>query len=143
MHPLMIFTNDAMSAHQNMYDHPECPERLSVILDMIKTDMPGIPIETAYPVDDNILLLAHPQSHIDFILDKTPFDGWAMIDADTGMNAHSYDSALLSVGASLQATRAVINGESKTAFALSRPPGHHAEYDTAMGFCFFRADCAS
>ncbi len=137
MKNLTIFTSDKMQAHQNASSHPECPERLKVILDMVKQDFLDVPIETAYPIDESIILLAHPQSHIDFILDQTPFDGWSMIDGDTGMNQHSYDCALLSVGASVQAMRAVMDGETQTAFALSRPPGHHAEYDTAMGFCFF------
>ena len=121
-----------------MPDHPECPARLVKIMEMVEKDFPDIPVETAYPIDEQKLLLAHPQSYIDGILDKAPFDGeWSMIDSDTGMNEHSYNSALLSAGASVQAVQSVMNGEAQTAFALSRPPGHHAEYDTAMGFCFF------
>ena len=137
MNKLTIFTSDKMMAHQNAPYHPECPARLEVIMGMLHTDFSDIPLEDAYPADENTLLLAHPQSHIDFILDQTPFDGYAMIDGDTGMNEHTYDSALLSVGTTIQAVRAVMDDETQTAFALSRPPGHHAEYDTAMGFCFF------
>jgi len=139
--PLIIFTSEAMGAggHENMLDHPECPARLHVIMDMIARDFPDIPIERAFPINEDLLLLAHPQSHLDFILDKTPIDdsGWGMIDNDTGANAQTYDSALLSAGAAVQAVQAVMNGETQTAFAVARPPGHHAEYDRAMGFCFF------
>jgi len=106
-------------------------------MNMIHADFPDIPVEGVYPACESSLLLAHPQSHIDFILDQTPFDGYAMIDGDTGMNEHTYDSTLFSVGTTIQAVRAVMDGDTQTAFALSRPPGHHAEYDTAMGFCFF------
>ncbi len=126
-----------MQGHENMPMHPECPQRLSVIMKMIAQDFPDVPIEDVYPADEDLILLAHPQSHIDFVMDKTPFDGFDMIDADTGANQYTFDCALLSVGAAVQATRAVVRGDTKQAFALSRPPGHHAEYDRAMGFCFF------
>lgn len=137
MQYLTIFTNESMVGHRNMPDHPECPARLKIILEMIKNDFPDTPIENAYPASEELLLLAHPQSHLDFILDKTPFEEWSMIDSDTGMTPQSYDVALLSVGAAVQATQSVMGGETQTAFALARPPGHHAEYETAMGFCFF------
>ena len=137
MHDLVIFTNEAMTKHNQGLGHPECSARLERILDMVKNDMPNIPIEKAYPADENTLLLAHPQDHLDSILDNTPFDGYHAIDGDTYLSPTSYDAALISVGAGVQAVKAVVNGETKTAFALSRPPGHHAEYDTAMGFCLF------
>lgn len=128
-----------MAKHRNSpYDHPECPDRLHVIMDMILRDFPDIPVENTYPIAEDILLLAHPQSHIDDIQDRMPFDGeYSMIDGDTGLNEHSFDIALLSAGTCVQATAAVMNGDTQTAFALSRPPGHHAEYNRAMGFCFF------
>jgi acetoin utilization deacetylase AcuC-like enzyme len=137
MHDLVIFTNEAMTKHNLGLDHPECGARLERILDMVKNDLPDIPIEKAYPANEDTLLLAHPQSHLDSILDNTPFDGYHAIDGDTYLSPSSYDAALISVGASVQAVKAVMDGKTKTAFALSRPPGHHAEYDTAMGFCLF------
>lgn len=137
MTPLTIFTNEAVTKHNLGLDHPECSARLERILDMVKNDLPDIPIEKAYPANEDTLLLAHPQSHLDSILDNTPFDGYHAIDGDTYLSSQSYDAALISVGASLQAVKAVMDGGTKTAFALSRPPGHHAEYNTAMGFCLF------
>jgi acetoin utilization deacetylase AcuC-like enzyme len=135
---LTIFTHPDMARHENMSNHPECPARLHNIMEMIKRDFPDIPVEDAFPIAEENLLFAHPQSYIDHILDSAAYDGeWSMIDADTGMNDYSYHAALLSAGASVQAVQAVMDGNTQTAFALSRPPGHHAEYDTAMGFCFF------
>jgi acetoin utilization deacetylase AcuC-like enzyme len=59
------------------------------------------------------------------------------LDTDTSMNSHTYRAALLSAGAAVQATDAVLAGELENAFCCIRPPGHHACGDKAMGFCFF------
>ena len=137
MHPLVIFTHPKMTAHNRGLDHPECSPRLDRIIEMLAADLPQIPVETAYPAADDTLLLAHPQTHINGILDMLPFEGYAMIDSDTLLSPDSFDAALLAVGAACQAVDAVMNGEAQTAFAAIRPPGHHAEYETAMGFCLF------
>jgi acetoin utilization deacetylase AcuC-like enzyme len=62
---------------------------------------------------------------------------YAHLDADTAINAHTWQAALRSAGAALAATDAVIAGELENAFCAVRPPGHHALRNQAMGFCFF------
>jgi acetoin utilization deacetylase AcuC-like enzyme len=62
---------------------------------------------------------------------------YAHLDADTAINAHTWQAALRSAGAALAATDAVIAGELENAFCAVRPPGHHALRNRAMGFCFF------
>jgi acetoin utilization deacetylase AcuC-like enzyme len=65
-------------------------------------------------------------------------EGPGIIDhAPTYITQTSYQDALLAAGGVTACTRAVINGDSKNAFAIVRPPGHHAEPDRAMGFCIF------
>jgi acetoin utilization deacetylase AcuC-like enzyme len=59
------------------------------------------------------------------------------LDPDTAINVHTWKAALRSAGAALEATDAVIAGELENAFCATRPPGHHACHDKAMGFCFF------
>jgi acetoin utilization deacetylase AcuC-like enzyme len=59
------------------------------------------------------------------------------MDPDTWMNPYTLEAALRSAGAGIFATDLVISGEMKRAFCNVRPPGHHAEKNTAMGFCFF------
>ncbi len=61
--------------------------------------------------------------------------GW--LDADTVMSAESYEAALYAAGGVIKASEAVLNGEVSSAFALVRPPGHHATPQRAMGFCLF------
>jgi acetoin utilization deacetylase AcuC-like enzyme len=59
------------------------------------------------------------------------------LDADTATSARSHEVACLAAGATLAAAEAVVSGRAQGAFALVRPPGHHAESDRAMGFCLF------
>ena len=61
----------------------------------------------------------------------------AQIDPDTSMNEFTWTAALRAAGAAVAATDAVMAGELANAFCAVRPPGHHAEHDKAMGFCFF------
>ena len=64
--------------------------------------------------------------------------GPGVIDhAPTYVTPTSYEDALLAAGGVIECTRAVLNGEAQNAFAIVRPPGHHAEPDRAMGFCIF------
>lgn len=132
----MIFTHPNFDKHDTGYGHPECPDRIRTINAMINQEFSDA-IERAYPADDSKILLAHPQSYADMILDALPFDGYAALDHDTVLCAQSYDIALLGIGASCMAVDAVLNDEAQTSFAAIRPPGHHAEYDRAMGFCLF------
>lgn len=63
--------------------------------------------------------------------------GGGFLDADTVVCPESYDIALLSAGAAITAVDAIFSSKSKNAFALARPPGHHATPHLAMGFCLF------
>jgi len=67
-----------------------------------------------------------------------PMQGpWGKIDEETIISPGSFDAALLAVGGALNATSAVIEGQINNAFALLRPPGHHATHNQALGFCIF------
>jgi acetoin utilization deacetylase AcuC-like enzyme len=90
------------------------------------------------PLADNAdLLRCHPQAYIDRIRLAEPASGTVQLDADTWMSPGSYQAALRAVGGACAAVDAVLAGQDKTAFVLARPPGHHAETATPMGFCLF------
>ena len=72
-------------------------------------------------------------SHVRDVAQKG--SGW--LDADTVMSSNSYKAALCAAGGVIRVTEAVMNGEVDNVFALVRPPGHHATYERAMGFCLF------
>ena len=83
------------------------------------------------------ILRCHPQTYIDRIRLAEPASGTVQLDADTWMSPGSYQAALRAVGGACAAVDAVLAGQDKTAFVVARPPGHHAESATPMGFCLF------
>ena len=82
------------------------------------------------------LSLVHHKQHISHIQEAAQ-KGGGWLDADTVMSSSSYDAALYAAGGAIKATELVMNGEVASAFALVRPPGHHATPRRAMGFCLF------
>ncbi len=82
------------------------------------------------------LSLVHHKQYISHIQDAAQRGG-GWLDADTVMSPNSYEAAIYAAGGAIRATEAVIDGEVGSAFALVRPPGHHAISQRAMGFCLF------
>jgi acetoin utilization deacetylase AcuC-like enzyme len=124
--------------HSAGFDHPESPERLAAIYEMLELpDMADrfirIPVRTA-TIDE--LAMVHRRSYIDLVA-ETAGQSFTPLDPDTATSAESYTAALLAAGGLLNAIDSVISGEVDNAFALVRPPGHHAEDRGAMGFCLF------
>ncbi|RXT50460.1 acetoin utilization protein [Bosea sp. Tri-44] len=83
------------------------------------------------------VLLCHPAAYADAIVAAAPQDGLVQIDADTIMSPGTLSAVLHGVGAAVHAVDEVMTGRATNAFSAMRPPGHHAETDRAMGFCFF------
>lgn len=115
-------------------DHPERPGRLD-LLDLASTaGIQEIPAEEA-TLDE--IGRVHTR-HMIAQLERSCAQGPGIIDyAPTYVTPTSFHDARLAVGASLAATRAVLTGAAPNAFAIVRPPGHHAEPTKAMGFCLF------
>ncbi len=118
--------------------HPESPERLKVIYQMLEDpEMKGI-LQEVKPrlANREELEMNHTPQYIDLIA-STAGKPYYRLDMDTSTCAKSYETALLAVGGLLELIKAVMEGRLKNGFALIRPPGHHAERDRAMGFCLF------
>ncbi len=135
----LLVTHPDCVLHEISPDHPECPGRIGAILDQLKKqDLFDYCLHAEAPLAEREqVLLAHEPAHVENVFASSPTIGSVSLDADTAMNPHSLTAALRSVGGGLLATDAVLNKEADTAFCLTRPPGHHAEFDKAMGFCFF------
>ena len=121
--------------HVTPAGHPEQVARLEHVLHALAPlDLNRI---TAPLAADDDLLRIHPKSYIDEIKQMRPESGTFQVDADTHMSPGSVDAAYRAAGGTLRAVDMVLRGEAKNAFVAARPPGHHAETATAMGFCLF------
>ena len=119
--------------------HPESPARLSAISDhMIAQGLDHYFVYYDAPLATfEQLLRVHPASHLERLKRNSPLHGIVHLDPDTAMNPHTWQAALRSAGAGVMAVDLVMSGEVQNAFCAIRPPGHHAERATPMGFCFF------
>jgi acetoin utilization deacetylase AcuC-like enzyme len=117
-------------------DHPERPARFDILEPRLGTFAAGS-IRAIPATRDEIAYVHNPKlvSTLDKICrEEAP----GIIDyAPTYVTRSSFDDALLAAGGVISCARAVINGEARNAFAVVRPPGHHAEPHRAMGFCLF------
>ncbi|UWQ18101.1 histone deacetylase family protein [Jannaschia sp. M317] len=129
---LLITHPDALD-HVNPPGHSEQVARLRVILDAL-ADM-DLDRADAVEAGDAALLRCHPQDYLDRIAAAVPTEGWAQLDADTFLSPGTWRAARLAAGAAVQAVDAVLDGTTRNAFCAMRPPGHHAETSTPMGFC--------
>lgn len=124
--------------HRNGPGHPERPERLVAINEILKEQklwdsLLHLDFEAA---TEEQLLLCHTPQVVERVR-SLALAGGGSVDGDTHVAPVSYDVARLAVGAGMRAVQAVIDGECDNAFVAARPPGHHAESNRSMGFCLF------
>ncbi|MFT5225719.1 MAG: acetoin utilization deacetylase AcuC-like enzyme [Polaribacter sp.] len=139
-----IISHVLCSEHDMGESHPECPARLTSIekhLGLAGLDEAGLDktVENieAVSIPKALLSLAHDDVYIDYVFDNSPNDGLFPLDLDTTMTPSTLAAALLSAGAAVQAVDLVMENKVTAVFCATRPPGHHAERNKAMGFCFF------
>ena len=130
-----VYGSAAFRGHVTPPGHPEQVARLSAV------DAGLAPLSPALrdcPVaDDAQILRCHPAAYLARVRAAVPSEGWAQLDGDTYLSPNSLDAALRAVGGACAAVDAVLSGALTNAFVGCRPPGHHAETATAMGFCLF------
>ncbi len=134
----LLVENPAGLDHDTPPGHPEQVARLNAVTTALAgPEFNALDRVIAGETDDSTLRLGHPQSHIDAIRAAAPETGSRALDPDTHMSPGSLGAALKGVGGCVTAVDAVLDGAARTAFVATRPPGHHAERDRAMGFCLF------
>lgn len=136
--PTLLIEDPLFRQHVMPEGHPERPARLQAIEQVLAQDkFAALLRERAVHAAPSVAELVHPAAHVRAICAAAPETDFHYFDGDTPMSPASVDVALHAVGSSLRAVDAVMKGEVANAFVACRPPGHHAEKDTAMGFCFF------
>ena len=134
--PLVLVSSPRFFDHTTPPGHPERPERAGVF-DAVAAawrERGGLVLEPRPATFDEIRRV-HSERHLAAI--EATRGRALMLDMDTFTSPETADLAELAAGAGLTALDRVLDGSARRALALVRPPGHHAETDRAMGFCFY------
>lgn len=131
----LVLSHEAGLGHVTPEGHPEQVARLEHVLHALR--QADVQVETAPEGARADVLLCHPEAYVASLEAAQPASGQKALDADTWMSPGSLAAAWRGVGAVREAVDRVLAGEVKNAFCAIRPPGHHAETETPMGFCLF------
>ncbi|HEV7414778.1 MAG TPA: histone deacetylase family protein [Tianweitania sediminis] len=133
-----LYSSPIFLEHVTPPGHPERPDRMRAILRVLE-DPDFDRLDRAEPTaaDEAVVLLAHPERHLERVKAIIPEEGLGRIDSDTTASPRTLEAVLTAVGAANAAVDDVFAGAADNVFVVARPPGHHAEAEKAMGFCFF------
>ena len=136
---ISIITHPDCALHEMGVHHPECPARLHAIHDqLLSSGLDMVLLHHDAPMATRKQLCrVHDAEYVETIFKKAPEEGQAWLDPDTSMNTHTLSAALRAAGAAVLGVDLVMSGKTSATFCNVRPPGHHAEHNKAMGFCFF------
>jgi acetoin utilization deacetylase AcuC-like enzyme len=132
---MSIYWSPRFADHTPPAGHPERPERAAVFAKVVAArQAAGQRVLSPRPATRAELERVHTAPYLDELQDVA--GRAAMLDADTFTSPETQEVALLAAGAAIDAARAAVADRS-AAWALVRPPGHHAESDRSMGFCLY------
>ena len=136
-----LFTHPECLQHNAPPGHPERPARLAAVIDRLQADglMDELSVRTPAAAGNEALARVHDPRYVEAVAAASPDNGYVRIEADTVMSPGSVNAARLAAGAVFEAVDDVLRGAARRAFCAVRPPGHHAESATVMGFCFFNS----
>ena len=134
----LLVSHPACLEHDMGEGHPERPDRYRAVERALEAEVfQPLAREMAPRASKDALIRVHPREYVETLERMSPASGRARIDADTTMSPGTYEAALRAAGGAVYAVDEVMGARAKNAFVATRPPGHHAEIATAMGFCLF------
>ena len=135
----LIYTHDDCLRHDPGPGHPESPQRLHAVLEALRApEFAALRWESAPLGSAEQVQRVHAADYVEAVRDAAPREGYCLLDAgDTVMSPGTWNAVMRSVGAACAAVDAVLEGRADNAFCATRPCGHHAEANRAMGFCVF------
>ncbi len=134
----LLISHPACVEHDMGEGHPERPERMRAVDQALEAEVFQILARDVAPrASLEALTRVHPADYVKAIERASPTQGRTQLDQDTSMSPGTYEAALRAAGGATFAVDEVLRGAVVNAFVATRPPGHHAEQATPMGFCFF------
>lgn len=133
---VVVASHEAATEHETGHLHPERPARVAAVLEGVaRSQLEVVDIDSP-PATRSDLALVHDASYIERVEEFAATGGGAF-DRDTIVSAESWDAALRAAGGVTAVVDSLSRGEGDLGLAVTRPPGHHALRDRAMGFCLF------
>ena len=134
----LLFHHEAFLNHETPVGHPERSDRIRSVMNALShEDFEALERHEASVGELDLASLCHPDEYVAAIRDAAPEDHTIQLDADTYMSPGSLEAAQRALGAITEGVDTVMEGRADNAFCAARPPGHHAEKSTVMGFCLF------
>jgi acetoin utilization deacetylase AcuC-like enzyme len=133
-----MYYNPMIREHRNSVAEIDDPARVDGTMDYLRKNgtLDKVDIKTGHVASLQELLYVHSPKYIKFLRTQSP-EMIAISFADVSVNKFSLLAATTSVGLALDAATDVLTGDCKHGFVMCRPPGHHASYNKASGFCLF------